>query len=133
MAVRKHKATPAKRRVVLQMAAYGIPHKHIAEAIDCAPSAIGRHYPDELRKAKPLADTKVAHSLFLNATKHNNVTAQTFWLKTRAGWKEPKQEMQHSGAVGNYDLSKVSTEDLRKLDRILEAASLGSGDGQGGT
>ena len=37
-----------------------------------------------------------------------------FWLKTQAGWRETSR-LEHAGAVGTYDLSKVSDADLNQL------------------
>lgn len=39
------------------------------------------------------------------------------------GWGKPRQEIQHSGNVGTYDLSKISDEELANLEAILKSAS----------
>src|SRR5258706_10229402 len=44
------------------------------------------------------ANAQVAGFLF-NAAKNGNVTAQIFWLKTRAKWRESPVELKHSGAI----------------------------------
>ena len=36
--------------------------------------------------------------------RNGNVTAQIFWLKTRARWKETPSEHWHSGAIGTFDI-----------------------------
>lgn len=43
----------------------------------------------------------------------------------------PVQAVQHSGSVGTYDLTKVSDDDLDRLENILGPIALASGD-QGG-
>ena len=63
--------------------------------------------------------------LFANAKK-GNVTAQIFWLKTQAGWKEPAVDHNHRGAIGSYDLTKVSDDDLDRIEAILAAGAGGS-------
>jgi hypothetical protein len=44
---------------------------------------------------------------------------------------KPVQAVQHSGAVGTYDLTKVSDDDLDRLEAILGPIALAGGD-QGG-
>jgi hypothetical protein len=70
-------------------------------------------------------------SLF-TAAKSGNVTAQIFWLKTRARWKEPAAEHKHSGSLGTYDMTKVSDADLARLESIL-APVADAGTDPGGT
>src|ERR1700716_3453967 len=59
---------------------------------------------------------QVAGFLF-NAAKNGNVTAQIFWLKTRARWKEAPAEFKHSGAVGTYDANQLSDAELERISR----------------
>jgi hypothetical protein len=47
-----------------------------------------RHFPRELETGHLKANAKVAESLYSQAVKSGNVTAQIFWLKVRSGWKE---------------------------------------------
>lgn len=51
--------------------------KQVSDALDRA---------IETGKAKGIA--KVANSLFINATENNQIIAQIFFLKARAGWRE---------------------------------------------
>jgi hypothetical protein len=44
-----------------------------------------------------------------------NVTAQIFWLKTRARWKETPSEHHHVAAVGMVDLSELADAELEKF------------------
>ena len=43
------------------------------------------------------------------------MTAQIFWLKTRARWKEVPAEFKHSGAVASFDISTIPREELDHL------------------
>jgi hypothetical protein len=43
------------------------------------------------------------------------VTAQIFWLKTRARWRETPVELKHSGSVATRDLSELSDEQLMAM------------------
>jgi hypothetical protein len=56
----------------------------------------------------------VAGFLF-NSAKSGNVTAQIFWLKTRARWRETPVELKHSGSVATRDLSELSDEQLMAM------------------
>ena len=53
-------------------------------------------------------------------------TMTMFWLKTQAGWRETSR-LEHAGAVGTYDLSKVSDADLNRLEAILGPLTDGRG------
>ena len=46
------------------------------------------------------------------AAKNGNVTAQIFWLKTRARWRETPLELRHSGAIATKDFSQLTDEEL---------------------
>jgi hypothetical protein len=56
----------------------------------------------------------VAGFLF-NAARNGNVTAQIFWLKTRARWKEAPSEHQHMGALGTFDVRELSDQALERI------------------
>ena len=43
------------------------------------------------------------------------MTAQIFWLKTRAKWRETPIELKHSGSIARKDLSEVSDEELLSI------------------
>lgn len=88
MAGRKpYTPTPEQRKQVETMSAYGIPGAEIAKVLGIHRATLDRHYRDELDRAATMANAKVAGFLYKNA-EAGNVTAQIFWLKTRARWKE---------------------------------------------
>lgn len=103
------------------MAAYGIPEGDISRVVGVDAKTLRKHYRDELDLGETKANAQVAGFLF-NAAKSGNVSAQIFWLKTRARWKEVAAEHRHSGAVGSYDLTKLTDEELERivvtLDRV---------------
>jgi hypothetical protein len=113
---------PATRGQVEAMAAYGIPEGDIAAVLRIDPKTLRKHYRDELDLGHTKANAQVAGFLF-NSAKSGNVTAQIFWLKTRARWREVPAEHQHSGSVGTYDLSRLSDAELERLITTLEVAS----------
>ena len=98
MGRRAHRPDPSQRRQVEAMAAYGIPEDNISRVIGVDPKTLRKHYRDELDLGETKANAQVAGFLF-NAAKNGNVTAQIFWLKTRAKWRESPVELKHSGAI----------------------------------
>jgi hypothetical protein len=111
MGRRAHKPDPLQRRQVEAMAAYGIPEFDIARVVGVDPKTLRKHYRDELDLGETKANAQVAGYLF-NAAKGGNVTAQIFWLKTRAKWRETPVELRHSGSIGRKDLSEMSDDEL---------------------
>jgi hypothetical protein len=106
MGRRAHRPDPSQRRQVEAMAAYGIPEDNISRVIGVDPKTLPKHYRDELDLGETKANAQVAGFLF-NAAKNGNVTAQIFWLKTRAKWRESPVELKHSGAIAKNDLSDL--------------------------
>jgi hypothetical protein len=100
-----------QRRQVEAMAAYGIPEFDIARVVGVDPKTLRKHYRDELDLGETKANAQVAGYLY-NAAKGGNVTAQIFWLKTRAKWRETPVELRHSGSIGRKDLSELSDDEL---------------------
>ena len=86
---RQHQPSDKDRATVKAMLGYGITQADVARVLKIDIKTLAKHYPDEIDTAQIEANAKMAQSLFMNGTRHNNVTAQIFWLKTRAGWKEP--------------------------------------------
>ena len=114
MGRRAHRSDPAQRRQVEAMAAYGIPETDISRVIGVDPKTLRKHYRDELDLGETKANAQVAGFLF-NAAKNGNVTAQIFWLKTRAKLRESPVELKHSGAIAKNDLSDLPDQDLLDL------------------
>src|SRR3954454_23186858 len=118
MGRRAHKPDPALRRQVEAMAAYGIPEADISRVVHVDPKTLRKHYREELDLGESKANAQVAGFLF-SAAKNGNVTAQIFWLKTRARWRETPLELRHSGSIGRKDLSELSDEDLMDMIHTL--------------
>jgi hypothetical protein len=120
MGRRAHRPDPSQRRQVEALAAYGIPEADISGVVGIDPKTLRKHYREELDLGETKANAQVAGFLF-NAAKNGNVTAQIFWLKTRAKWRETPVELKHSGSVGRKDLSEVSDEELLSMIYTLSA------------
>jgi hypothetical protein len=114
MGRRAYKPDDAQRRQVEAMSAYGIPENDISRVLRVDPKTLRKHYRDELDMGSTKANAQVAGFLF-NAARNGNVTAQIFWLKTRARWKEAPSEHQHTGALGTFDVREMSDEALERI------------------
>jgi hypothetical protein len=119
MSRKAHQPDPAQRRQVETLAAYGIPEDEIGRVVGIDPKTLRKYYRDELDMGSTKANAQVAGFLF-NAARNGNVTAQIFWLKTRARWKETPSEHQHTGAFGTFDVRELSD---AALERIVFGAS----------
>ena len=80
-------ATEALREKARYLAGLGVPQDDIAKIIGCAAKTLRGHFRDELDRGVAEADATISGSLF-GAAKGGNVTAQIFWLKTRARWRQ---------------------------------------------
>ena len=65
----------------------GVPQSRIARVLKISEPTLRKHYREELDISKAKANAIVSQALFKSA-KDGNVTAQIFWLKTQAGWRE---------------------------------------------
>jgi hypothetical protein len=123
MGRRAHKPDPAQRRQVEAMAAYGIPEMDIAAVLNVDPKTLRKHYREELDLGETKANAQVAGFLF-NSARSGNVTAQIFWLKTRARWRETPTELKHSGSIARKEMHEYTDEELMEIIRS-EAVHLG--------
>jgi hypothetical protein len=105
--------TPEQRAVVKAMSGYGVIQDEIAAVLDIDDKTLRKYFAAELRTAAIEANAAVAQSLFQNATKHRNVAAQIFWLRTRGGWRDP---LQHQLAGANGETLMIVTGVVRDAD-----------------
>jgi hypothetical protein len=84
--------TAEQRKMVSDMVAFGIPALNICGVLGISHPTLEKHFRDEIDNSKARANTKVAGMLFKAAVEKDDRTAQIFWLKTQAGWKEPRDE-----------------------------------------
>src|SRR3954466_9353634 len=123
MARRAHRPDPAQRRQVEALAAYGIPEADISGVVGIDPKTLRKYYREELDLGETKANAQVAGFLF-NSAKSGNVTAQIFWLKTRAKWREVPTELRHSGVIARKEMCEYTDEELMMIIRE-GAAELG--------
>lgn len=95
----KHEPTKAQRDTVSLHAMVGTPQEQIAQVISVDVKTLRKHYRSELDLALAKANATIGGSLF-NKAKGGDTSAQIFWLKTRAGFKE-KQDINHTSEDGS--------------------------------
>ena len=87
-----HEVTPELQAKVKAMSAFGITQPQMCAYLGISEDTLQRHYRHELDTAQVDANVKVANRLFRKATEDGDTSSMIFWLKTRAGWKEQKDE-----------------------------------------
>jgi hypothetical protein len=81
----------------------GMPEADIATVVGISPKTLRKYYRVELDTGHLQANAKVAQALYnkaLSKTDKSAVTAQIFWLKTRAGWRETPTAHEIAGKDG---------------------------------
>mgnify|MGYP001420179438 CR=1 FL=1 len=106
----------AKERKQEIIATYG--GRKLSKILKISEPTLRKHYRDELDTSKAKANVVISQSLFKLA-REGNVTAQIFWLKTQAGWKETNH-VELTGKDGDklFDEPKQLIEIRRVFDEI---------------
>src|SRR6516225_9071485 len=87
MARRAFAVNDAVREKVRYLAGLGVAQDDIARIFGCTPKTLRKRLRAELDCGVAEANAMISGSLFA-AAKAGNITAQIFWLKTRAHWRE---------------------------------------------
>lgn len=82
--IAKDKAT---REAIQIMTATGITKTAMAKILGIAPATLNTKYADEMEHGKDMLTTRIVNALIRKAL-DGNVTAQTFFLKTKADFRE---------------------------------------------
>jgi len=88
------KPTAEQRNVVEKAAAFGLSYEQIsllvlkADKTPIEKTTLVKYFQAELDAGRPKAIATVAGALYNNAVRHNNVTAQIFFLRTVGKWRE---------------------------------------------
>ena len=91
----------AIREKVRHLAGLGVPQDDIARIVQCSPKTLRKRCRDDLDCGAAEANAIVSGCLFA-AAKGGNITAQIFWLKSRARWRE-RDASDHRAAVGDAE------------------------------
>tara|TARA_R100000329_G_scaffold135589_2_gene115988 strand:- start:1271 stop:1618 length:348 start_codon:yes stop_codon:yes gene_type:complete len=84
---KKHETSEQTKELVKKLAGLGSTAEDIALKLKINRDTLRKYYEHELSLGRIDANTFIAGTLYEQA-KAGNLTAQMFWLKTRAGWKE---------------------------------------------
>lgn len=104
---KQHEPTKATRDTVSMHALVGTPQEIIADVLNIDSKTLRKHYRKELDIALHQANASIGGALF-NKAKNGDTTAQMFWLKTRAGWRERR----------DIDLT-TNGESINRVERII--------------
>ena len=91
----------AIREKVRHLAGLGVPQDDIARIVQCSPKTLRKRCRDDLDCGAAEANAIVSGCLFA-AAKGGNITAQIFWLKSRARWRE-RDASDHRAADGDAE------------------------------
>lgn len=114
----EYKKTDEDAKNVEALTIAGVPQKLVSKILKISEPTLRKHYRDELDTSKAKANAVISQSLFKLA-REGNVTAQIFWLKTQAGWKETNH-VELTGKDGDklFDEPKQLIEIRRVFDEI---------------
>lgn len=111
-----HVPTPAQRHDCELYAGVGVPHHHISVLLGISTHTLLKYYAKELDLGKARANAQMGGALFKNGLS-GNATAQIFWMKAQAGWRE-KQIVEHSGLDGKPIAQAVATASITDDDAM---------------
>ncbi|NBW08361.1 MAG: hypothetical protein EBR82_10070 [Caulobacteraceae bacterium] len=119
-----YERTEEHLKLVESHSAMGTRYEDIAILLGISSDTLTKYYKVELEEGRIKANAVIANSLY-NKAKLGDTTAQIFWLKTRAGFSE-KQKIEHSGFIngGQFDLSKLTNEELKTFQALMVKASV---------
>jgi hypothetical protein len=101
-----------QRRLIENLSAFGICVEDMpvfVEKADGKPVSemtLRRHFKSEIRNGRLKANVNVAKAMYRNATEpstrnpYGDFQAQKHWLSIHAGWREPTQRLEMTGANG---------------------------------
>jgi len=123
---KQHAPTDAERQLVQLHATVGTTQDMIARVIGIDKKTLRLHYRDELDLSMAKANATIGGALF-NKAKGGDTASMTFWLKTRARWRETSDVnlTSEDGSMSPkpaLDVSRLSFEALAELGRLSDAA-----------
>ena len=109
MARRAFAVNDAVREKVRYLAGLGVAQDDIARIVGCTLKTLRKRLRAELDCGVAEANAMISGSLFA-AAKAGNITAQIFWLKTRARWREER-----AGDAGSPAADSASNAEILML------------------
>lgn len=132
-----HAPTKELRAAVQMLYIAGYTQEMLCGELNITLKTLRKHYRQQLDSGKAAIDAKVTQTIIAMACggpglgnwEKANLGAAIFYAKTRMNWQEPKQNVHHSGSIGNYDLSKLSDAELERVTKTLERAAIAGSQG----
>lgn len=87
-----HEPSDITRAEVMALTSFGNTQEEISSYLGICIETLTKYYRYELDTAVIRANAQVARALFNKAINQDDLSAQTFWLKTRARWRTADQE-----------------------------------------
>ena len=112
---KQHAPTDAERQLVQLHATVGTTQDMIARVIGIDKKTLRLHYRDELDLSMAKANATIGGALF-NKAKGGDTASMTFWLKTRAGWRE-KSDVNHVSEDGSMTPTRIVIEAAKSDDQ----------------
>lgn len=112
-----HKPTSETREKVYDFSSFGNTQAEIARYLDITPETLCKHYRKELDNATMEKNRSVAKNLYRKATEGDDITAQIFWLKTRARWKYADNETSSVSVESTLADVDARKESIKKMEK----------------
>ena len=112
-----HEPTKATRDTVRLHAIVGTRHEMIAQVLQVDVKTLYKYYRRELDTARDLANAQVGGALF-NKALAGDTTAQIFWMKTRARWKE-EQVIDLKSSDGSMSPAKPTRAEILEAQKAI--------------
>ncbi len=123
------KPTDELRQKVIMLVVCGFAPARIAAFLDIKKSVLRKHFANELKNGRDMANADVAASLYRSAM-NGRVSAQIFWMKAMAARHEPDPGTVSSGYGSGGSARKVEPSDrevARRIAFMLDRAARSEG------
>src|SRR6187551_2855649 len=87
-----HEPTDKTRAEVTALTSFGNTQEEVPMYLGICVDTLAKYYRHELDTAVIRANAQVARALYNKAVNQDDLSAQTFWLKTRARWRTADQD-----------------------------------------
>lgn len=112
-----YEPTDIARAEVKALVSFGNTQDQIATYLDIDKKTLEKYYRRELDTAMIQANAQVAKRLFHKAVTQDDLSAQIFWLKTRARWRTADTEVD---SQINEDLTKEIAKRVAEINKQSE-------------
>lgn len=114
-----HQKTEKTTAEVIALKSFGNTQEEIATYLGINIDTLYKYYRYELDTAQVRTNAEVARKLYTKATKKDDLSAQIFWLKTRARWRTTDIENiidQNEGMKEEIKVLRAKLDEKNKKD-----------------